>query len=333
MEKPSKKTELWLSASRLKLAQECSWKYFCRYVLKLPDTSNDGARRGSVCHKLFECLLNKRHIEHYNNIVKTKSLKLDAVVYRFINWQMRREGIVTECDNKGNNNFDLIEEMVLVGLTHDFFCEGKNLLSPELEFKFENENPRYALLGYIDKLAEKDGKVFIYDYKTSSEKFEGEDSESNVQAFMYSLYSKKIRQAKAIVEFIFLRHPEDPTITVDATDAELGGFEYYLANAYAYLETFDEKKGRAKYAADQPRPKDGEFKGPLCCGFAKYKGQLKKDGNPMFACPYKWEFDYYVLVDKDGKIINSSFNNDLKASEGQKIETRHYNGCPRFNLG
>ena len=42
-----------LSASRIKTAQSCSWLYWCKYKLKLPDTSNDGARRGSICHLIF----------------------------------------------------------------------------------------------------------------------------------------------------------------------------------------------------------------------------------------------------------------------------------------
>lgn len=327
---PEAKPDFYISASRLKLAQECSWKFFCRYILKLPDQSNDGARRGQICHKLFECLLNKRHIHHFNEIIRTRSIRSIPALYKFINWQIKKEGVSGEVDNKGNNNFDLIEEMILVGLNHDFFCEGKNLLPPETEFKFVNQKPYYALAGFIDKMAEKDGTVYIYDYKSSTEKFTGEDAESNLQAFMYSLYVQKIRKAKATVSFIFLRHEENPLVNLTCTDAQLHGFEHYLASAYSYLKNFSEADARANYAYNQPRPTNGEFKGPLCCGFAKFKGQKKKDGNNMFACSYKFDFEYYVVLDEKGAIIKSSFADDLKAEAGQKIEKRKYFGCPRF---
>lgn len=45
-----------LSASRIKTAQSCSWLYWCKYKLKLPDKSNEGAKRGSICHLVFEVL-------------------------------------------------------------------------------------------------------------------------------------------------------------------------------------------------------------------------------------------------------------------------------------
>jgi len=45
-----------LSASRIKTVEGCSWLYWCKYKLKLPDASNDGAKRGSICHLIFEHL-------------------------------------------------------------------------------------------------------------------------------------------------------------------------------------------------------------------------------------------------------------------------------------
>ena len=45
-----------LSASRIKTAQSCSWLYWFKYILKAPDKSNDGAKRGTICHLVFELL-------------------------------------------------------------------------------------------------------------------------------------------------------------------------------------------------------------------------------------------------------------------------------------
>ena len=44
---------------------------------------------------------------------------------------------------------------------------------------------------------------------------------------------------------------------------------------------------------------------------------------------------YYVLLDKSGKIIGSSFKDNKKdlqkkKKKGQKIELREYEGCPKW---
>ena len=57
-----------LSASKIKKLEDCSWAYWAAYHLKLPDSSNDGARRGTICHLVFECLLNPRHLKNYKKI-------------------------------------------------------------------------------------------------------------------------------------------------------------------------------------------------------------------------------------------------------------------------
>ena len=49
----------------------CSWQYWCKYQLKLPDKTNDGALKGSIVHLVLECLGKKRHKKHYKTILKT----------------------------------------------------------------------------------------------------------------------------------------------------------------------------------------------------------------------------------------------------------------------
>ena len=77
--------------------------------------------------------------------------------------------------------------------------------------------------------------------------------------------------------------------------------------------------------------KDDGFCGPLNCGFAKHKGQLKKDGTLMWHCPFKFDFEYYSLTDETGKVIKNSFSKeDLDESKGS-IELKKYDGCPAHN--
>ena len=75
-----------LSASRIKLLQTCSWSYWARYILKVPDKSNDGASRGTVCHLIFEVLGNPRHLRHYDSIVKGETIKSSDSVYKLVEY-------------------------------------------------------------------------------------------------------------------------------------------------------------------------------------------------------------------------------------------------------
>ena len=62
--------EVKLSASRIKTAQSCSWIYWSKYKKKMPDTNNDGARRGRICHNVFEHLAKQKTKRSFNKIVK-----------------------------------------------------------------------------------------------------------------------------------------------------------------------------------------------------------------------------------------------------------------------
>jgi len=117
---------------------------------------------------------------------------------------------------------------------------------------------------------------------------------------------------------------------------KLNKFEIELTKSQAYLEKFSERHAKATYAADKPRPKDGSFGGQIVCGFAKYRGQLKKDGNPMWHCVYKFPFEYYALYDKEGKLIKTEFPENYyllvnKRGPDQYIKKMRYAGCPRWN--
>ena len=120
------------------------------------------------------------------------------------------------------------------------------------------------------------------------------------------------------------------------SEEELEGFEYHLTDIQSYLDNFDEDCATSNFAADQPYATDGTFSGPISCGYAKYPGHLKKDGSLMWHCNYKFPFDYWVLKDVDGKIIQSVKDGEeyklvANESEGEAVQKLHYEGCPKFN--
>ena len=328
MEKKDKK---YLSASRIKTLESCSWVYWCKYHLKLPDKSNDGALRGSVCHLIFEMLIGKNRKKYFNKIIKTKKLSSVPSVDRLVKKWVKKYKLSQE-------NYDLIEVMIVVGLETDFYGgSGVKILDPEFEFKIVNEEPEYNILGFIDKvfLYPKGEEVIITDYKTSKEKFKGSEVDCNLQGLMYSLVARRTwpEYKKVIIKFIFLKFPEDPIIEISFTDEEIEGFGYYLEYLNKKVTSFTEKEAKSSYAADMPDVKN-EFKGRVMCGRAKNKGHLKKDGKPMWHCPFKFDFEYYVIINEKGDIVKSAFEReDLPSSlaEGQIVEKRDYKGCPRYS--
>lgn len=324
-------SEQILSASRIKTLESCSWKYWCNYILKLPKSKNDGNVRGTVCHLVLELLLNPRHKKYIKKIIKAKSINCVPSISRLVEKSLKKEG-ENFCTKE---NLEMCDDMILVGLNLDFLGgKGAKIDKPEEEFLLDNQEPRYKMMGFIDKPIQykKDKKVKIVDYKTNKQKFSEHEIDYNVQAFAYLLAAKQIwpKLTDASIQFQFLKYPDDPCIEVKYTDAQLEGFEYYLEHIYNIINNFSEQDARSNFAAHQPFPKKDEgFVGPLNCGFADYEGHLKKDGTPRWYCQYKFPFDYYAVVDKEGNVLYSSYDKkDLKPDKDQKIKKLYYSGCP-----
>jgi hypothetical protein len=298
-----------LSASRVKTLETCSWVYWCKYHLNLPDKSNDGALRGTICHLIFELLVNKRHKAHFTSMMAGGSIKSSPAIDRLIIKHLKKSEIYTDA------NYQMIDEMILVGLKNDFFGgKGGKLGKPEQEFDLENESPKYKIKGFIDKpiLYDKKKEVKIVDYKSSKYKFRGDDLESNLQAMMYSLASKKIWPGyKPTVEFLFLRHPKQPLQQLEFTDEQIRGFESYLEHVNVIVNGFSEKDANTNFAVFNKKSK-------WMCGIGSW------------VCPFKKPFAYYALIEGE-KIVKTSFIDDLKTtSEKQRIEKKTYSGCPQF---
>lgn len=310
-----------LSASKIKKLEDCSWSYWCTYHLKLPDKSNLGAQLGTICHLIFEVLLNPRHLKSYQRIVKNKSVDADKGCVRLIKKHLDLQKVNTP------ENYILLDQMILVGLKSDFFVKGAELLGAEYAFEIKNESPNYYIKGFIDKPYRRGNKVIIDDFKSSKKKFEGEEKDSNLQAMIYSLAAKKIwGEVEPEVRFIFLRFSDDPMVKLKFNEESLKGLEYYLEYTQQRVNSFTEEDAKKHFAFNQTDVEG--FKGKLMCGFAKYPGQKKKDGNLMWHCPHKFPYKYYVLKDKDNKTLKSSLENNFKPKTDEKVLELEYAGCP-----
>lgn len=296
-----------LSASRIKTLETCSWVYWNNYHQKIPQTQNDGALRGTICHTIFEILLNSKHKKHYNQIIKNNSIRGSKAVERLVKKLKFKVGL-------DGSNFEILDQMIMVGLKSDFFGgEDGKIIQPEYPFEIKNKSPKYHIKGFIDKPVKKKKEMHIIDYKSSKYKFRGDELEANIQAMMYSLASKKLwPKLKPIVKFLFLRFPKQPIQELKFNDEQIKGFEHYLEHINNYIDNFDEKSANANFAADSDKNK-------WMCQIGSWK------------CPYKDGYEYYVKINKDGQIIESSLKQIEETGEEYTIEKRLYKGCPKFH--
>ncbi len=343
-----------LSASKIKTMTSCSWLYWCKYHLKLPDKTNDGALKGSIVHLVLECLGVDRHKKHFDVILKKGSVTASKAVKRLIYKHAKASNLLGD-----DTHLEDIYDMAFRGVVYDFF--GKNLGKPtetisekEFELEVEEEDLKYKVKGFIDRLFiyEKKGIALIRDFKTNKKVYEGKEVTDNLQDYIYTLAVTKLypKFKNVKMEFVFLKAMQssrsdtgkwqivgsDKSILEmkKKSKDELKGFEYELTDMQSYADSFEEETSVSNLASEQGMPKDGSFSGKLLCGFAKKPNEKKKDGSPKWYCTYKFPFDYYEVTNEEGDIKKSFFlkkDADKYKSETDKVNKKHYTGCPSFN--
>ncbi len=303
------KEKIKLSASKIKTVEECSWIYYCKYILKLPDISNSGASRGTICHLIFELLMRDRHKKYFEDLCSGKAGVIkNPTIHRLILKHAKKLKVDDE------ENLDLIYDMIQTGLQSDYFCSGAVAVSVEDEFLIEEEN--YLINGFIDKTAVYgDGAVKVFDYKSSKSKFSKDEIDFNLQNLIYSL--AVFRKYKTIPDlaFIFLKFRKQPIQQAPKpTEEQLKGFSEYLAYVAGYLSTFDQKAAVGNLAAKS----------------LKKKWKCGSDVPGKWICPARLPVKFYYGVDENDKFIKSSFNRDdlMNDSRVKLINDVDYKGCP-----
>jgi hypothetical protein len=317
-----------LSPSRIKTFESCSYLYYCKYLLKLPDPGNAGAAIGSAVHELSEILFGNK--PKYKKVVDSiiENGVLPRRMKRYLARFLKKAGFLSL------ENVEKAERFCIVAFKNDFWLDGAAIVKrPEEEFLI---GEKYKIKGLIDKYGlykdeAGDWYATIFDLKSQKNRFTEEELDFNLQAFSYLLAVKtnhpEINLLKSKVKFILLAYPEDPIQEFQLkTLDQINGFQWYLESTYKTINNFKAKDRLSHPASKQPYPpKDGGFKGPFMCGRANARGDLNKDGTKMWHCVYKFGFEYYVLL-KGDKIVTSSFD-PIPAKEGYTVEKRQYNGC------
>jgi hypothetical protein len=316
------KPKLFLSPSRIDKYNDCSWLYYCRYILKLPDTSNDGANRGSVVHDVLEPLLKPRHKKHFDKIIADDTIMKCAPVYKLVRKLAQKYNV------DDSDNIVMINGFIMVALKHEFFGpEGTQEILGEKEFAIEVDNGdvRYNVRGFIDKtfvIKDKEGlKVSITDYKSSKQKYEGDKLANNSQNYIYQLALKHLYPniARRAFKFLFLKFAKDPIQQPKALDENsLEGYEYYLTELQNKIENFTIRNGGDNFAAQNDEKR-------WLCG----REGKKKDGSPNWICAMRRPFYYYAALDEKGEVIKTAFKEE-DLDQKYTIEKRFYSGCNFF---
>lgn len=302
-----------ISASKIDTFETCSWVYYCKYVLKLPDPSNDGAKRGTVAHLILEVLINPRHRKHYDLIVEKNTIEASPAVYRLVTKACKREKLLMI------DNIEIINSTILVGLKYEFF--GHENLAIVDNVKVEGDfaidiSESVTMTGIIDKVVTFiDAKISVKDYKGSKKRFDADKIGYNVQALMYSLAVYKKTGIIPDVEFIFLRFPKKCSQkTTKCTVDELLGFEDYLLFLAEQMQNFTIENAHENLAVNNE------------------KNRWKCGRETGWCCPFRKPREYYSIKDKNGetrKIVLELEDADLK--EGERLFRLGYKGCPAFN--
>lgn len=203
-----------LSPSSIKCYKQCPRKYYYSYILGISAPPNVHQVRGNIAHSVLENFFDRdmSNIKFETADVQLKMLIQEMLV---IEWENYKDKLELVHLDKEKEIFYFEETlMMLFNWTEQFlekinkqegsFEERFKKLTPIREQLFESEN--YGVKGFVDAIENRDGDIYVMDYKTSS-KFEVD--EHLLQLAIYSLlYFEKHGVLPKKVGIYFLKEKE-----------------------------------------------------------------------------------------------------------------------------
>jgi DNA helicase-2/ATP-dependent DNA helicase PcrA len=208
----------YLDYSRIQTFKSCPLHYKAKYILNLSTPPSASSTFGNIIHKTLK--------DYYENLIRSNPQDIHKLLDA--NWEHKGFG-------------DPRRESLFVDKAHDMlqrFVENKSNFSSlpiklEEPFKFKlSEN--LIIGGKIDRLdVTSDNKLHIFDYKTTSEKNQLDESEaaSDLQLSVYALASTNLKHypfnrkpQEILLSLYYLDTGEriDTTRTIDQLGAAIG---------------------------------------------------------------------------------------------------------------
>lgn len=188
VKKMSKDNEKY-SFSKLSTFHECRMQYFLQYIMKMPQKENIYSNLGSCIHEILE----KRQ--------KNNQFDIDNDVEKFIDEVETSEMFGIDFPNEKIKN-DYINCIIHCLKTLKPF-NGKTEIEKELNFEIDN----IKIVGYVDCIHHlENGKIDIYDYKTSSLYSKKQLEEKAMQLILYAIGLEKEGYEINSISWIFLKY-------------------------------------------------------------------------------------------------------------------------------
>lgn len=293
-----------VSASKVKDLIKCSYAFYCKNVLKLPEETHEKTLAGSCLHYIIEFVLKPRRKQLRLKIIKDGfTFGSHPSIYRYVEIFHRKHEI------------DMWQPMDLEPLLQLAF----STIAPYIkEDNFKSEQ-RFELkigdatcsgivdLTYIDKENSR-----IMDFKTSAQKFTKKEMMNNIQAPIYQLWYFETYGELVEVDFIMVRHPPTkfkPQKHIQTAKAPsediLEGLKYYVRGLYQTMNNFGLREAFSSFCDDY--------------WFCEK------------LCKFKEPFEYATVFEGDKEIGNFHLDKIPQLKENQTVKIYKYNGCPKFN--
>lgn len=157
---------------------ECSWKWYFRNFLKLPEVKSVSLALGSAVHETIEFIL------------KEPKLPSDKKVEEYISEMLKKEGVQDEKELKrlGKDAFLSVSRFV-----QEFYPKLEQNIESERSLQFRDSDFKHLLMyGKIDLTERtKEGNIIVTDFKTGSSKTAGMiekvDEEGRLSSYMRQL--------------------------------------------------------------------------------------------------------------------------------------------------
>lgn len=298
-----------ISASRIKLLNDCSWRFYASEYLLWPEKVWPRTKLGSIAHGILEVLYRDKHRHIHDLVKKAGTIYAYPALGRLVRaWQFNTKVIDSLIKD--------IDPMVMLVLNHtNFLDEGATRrFEPEHEFTMVLKNGG-KVRGYIDKLAFYGNQAIVWDFKSQKDKFTEEELKNSLQALVYQWYIFKTYGLLAEVRFVMLRYPpnkKDPArhiqIVMPATSAQLEGFEIYLEHMWETVNRFTEKDAYGNLKMDD-------------------------DGFCRNVCTYFTPKDYVSIRKRETKALVGNYLPEFAppVKEDEYVERLRFKGCPKYN--
>lgn len=296
-----------VSSSKISDLLQCTWSFYFKHVLMLPDKTHWKTLVGSALHNIVEYTLKPKRRALLDSILtKGFTFAANPSIDRYA--QMWRDHHRIDLWDHAN-----VEEML--ALTFRTLRPYLNDGEFKSEQRFEMKQPDGEVIsGYIDIMSTGADKR-ILDMKTKGKRFTQEELVGNMQAALYQMYYHETYGKLVPVTFIMTRFPptnRDPSRHLQTVQAptleQLNGLKAYAQHLYGVMNGFTLEDAKSSPCRD--------------------------DGFCLRVCPFKDPFQYISVKKKGTNVLVKNYMMDKPPKEiaaDEYTEVLRTKGCPRWN--